>query len=87
MTAVSMKLEAFANTLAAALSELRSMGFSVTKQNGSSYVAEGQGLTLCGDDVLQLLALAILSERRGGAACHPTDVEVQNLVSLEQSKT
>ena len=84
---VSMRLDAFANTLAPALAELRSMGFGVTKQDDASYLAERRDLTLCADDVLQLLALAILGERRGDAACHPTDTEVQDLLSLEQGVT
>jgi hypothetical protein len=82
-----MRLDAFANTLAPALAELRSMGFGVKKQDDASYRAERQDLTLCADDVLQLLALAILGECRGGAACHPTDAEVQDLLSLEQGET
>jgi hypothetical protein len=64
---VSMRLDAFANTLAPALAELHSMGFAVKRQDDASYVAERRDLRLCGEDVLQLLALAILSERRGSA--------------------
>ena len=86
MPVVSMRLDAFANTLAPALAELRSMGFAVKRQGDASYMAERGDLRLCGEDVLQLLALAILSERRGGAACHPTDAEVQDLLSLEQGE-
>jgi hypothetical protein len=63
------------------------MGFVVRKQDDGSYLAERHDLTLCADDVLQLLALAILAERRGSAACHPTDAEVQDLLSLEQGET
>ncbi len=81
-----MRLDAAANTLAPALAELHSMGFAVRHQDGAgySYVAERQGVILRADDVLQLLGLAILRERRGDAACDPTDDEVEGLLRLEQ---
>jgi hypothetical protein len=36
------------------------------------------------EDVLYLLALAVLNERRGEATAYPTDVEVANLLALEK---
>jgi hypothetical protein len=83
-----MRLHAAANTLAPALAELHSMGFTVKKRDDADgdhdYVAERRDIILSADDVLQLLALAILNDRRGEAACHPTDEEVDNLMRLEQ---
>jgi len=35
--------------------------------------AKALAAALRADDILQLLALAILNERRGNAACRPTD--------------
>jgi len=81
----SVRLDAAANTLAPALAELRHMGFTVRKQGDSGYLAERPGLVLGGDDVLQLLALAVLSERRGDAACRASDAEIENLLALEKS--
>ena len=81
-----MRLDAAANTLAPALAELRKIGFTVRSQDGAgySYLAERRDVVLWADDVLQLLALAILYERRGDAACRPTDAEVQDLLRLEE---
>lgn len=80
-----MRLHTAANTLAPALAELHSMGFAVRHEDGAGYhyVAERQGVVLGADDVLQLLGLAILQERRGDAACRPTDAEVEDLLRLE----
>jgi hypothetical protein len=80
-----MRLDAAANTLAPALAELHGMGFAVRYHDdrGYRYVAERRDVILQAEDLLQLLALAILSERRGDAACRPTDAEVQSLLRLE----
>jgi hypothetical protein len=81
-----MRLDASANTLAPAFAELHSMGFAVKRRDDVShgYVAERRDAVLRADDVLQLLALATLKERRGEAACCPTDAEVRSLLRLEQ---
>jgi hypothetical protein len=81
-----MKLDASANTLPPALAELRSMGFAVRKEDSASfgYLAECRDVVLRADDVLQLLGLAVLTVRRGDAACRPTAAEVESLLKLEQ---
>ena len=81
-----MRLDAAANTFAPALAELQGMGYAVRHQDdpGYCYVAERRDVLLHADDVLQLLALAILNKRRGDAACRPTDAEMQDLLRLEQ---
>ena len=76
-----------ANTLAPARAELLKLGFSVTRVPSSQgisgmYRGERSQVVLQGDDVLQLLALATLVERRG-ANWQPTDAEVTAFVEFD----
>jgi hypothetical protein len=71
------------NTLATALAELQGMGFHVMNLGNGYYTAERSDLCMIAADVLHLLALAVLNERRGEAACHPTDAEVANVLALD----
>ena len=65
----AIHLTAAGNTLAPALAELKRMGFTISLTGGAgakrTYRAERASATLVGNDVLQLLALATLLERRG----------------------
>jgi hypothetical protein len=82
-----MHLAAAGNTLAPALAELRRVGYAVSRLDGAggttNYRATRASDVLTGDDVLQLLALATLLERRGDAACVPTDAEIADVLRLD----
>jgi hypothetical protein len=82
-----LRIVAAGNTLAPALAELRKLGFSVLRLVGSSsgdsrFRAEKAGLVLDADDILQLLGLATLAERRG-ADWKPSNSEVADLLALQ----
>ena len=79
-------LVAAANTFAPALAELQGMGFRVMNLGNGNYTAERSEVLLIAEDVLYLLALAVLNERRGDAACHPTDAEVAAVLALDGCK-
>ncbi|MFL6606029.1 MAG: hypothetical protein ACJ8R9_32530 [Steroidobacteraceae bacterium] len=83
----SLHIVAAGNTLAPALAELVSLGFSVSRiaVSGPSEPflrAEKLGLVLDASDPLELLGLAMLAERRG-AAWVPSDDEVDALLKLQ----
>ena len=75
-------IHAAANTLAAALAELSANGYRVNRLP-AGYQATRDDITLLGDDVLALLALAVLHERRGTALTAPHDSEIDALLRLE----
>jgi hypothetical protein len=82
-----LHIVAAGNTLAPALAELVSLGFSVSRivVSGPSEPflrAEKLGLVLDASDPLELLGLATLAERRG-AAWVPSDDEVDALLKLQ----
>jgi hypothetical protein len=83
-------LVAAGNTLAPALSELRKLGFSVSRVSTSEpgafqLRAESESLILVAGDTVQLLGLAAVAERRG-PSWTPTDAEVDALLELEASE-
>lgn len=84
-TAVTeLTIAAAANTLAPALRVLRDMGYEVSRvaAGDPALVATKRDVRLIGDDTLELLALAVIAERRGNA-WHATDEDVDALLSLE----
>jgi hypothetical protein len=81
-----LHIVAAGNTLAPALAELVSLGFSVSRvvisAPGESFLrAEKSGVVLDAGDPLELLGLAMLAERRG-AEWAPSDVRVDALLKL-----
>ena len=65
---------------------VRSLGFHVRPLGRGIYAAERPDVLLIAEDVLYLLGLAILDDRRG-EACRPTDAEVADLLALDAGAT
>lgn len=82
-----MRLVAAGNTLAPALSILRKLGYTVTRETSCErqYRAENESCIFSADDPLTLLGLVKIYEVRG-ADWQPSDEEVQRLLLLENDK-
>ena len=83
----TIHIVAAGNTLAPALSELITLGFSVSRlpapaQGEPIFRAVKGGVILEAPDTVALLGLAVLAERRG-AKWEPNDAEVAALINLE----
>lgn len=82
-----MRLVAAGNTLAPALSILRKLGYTVTRETSGErqYRAENETCIFSADDPLVLLGLVKIYEVRG-ADWQPSDEEVQRLLLLENDE-
>jgi hypothetical protein len=79
-----IRLTAAGNTLAPALSILRKLGYTVTREASGErlYRAENETCVFFADDPLTLLGLVKIYEVRG-THWQPSDEEVQRLLLLE----
>ena len=79
-----IRLTAAGNTLAPALSTLRKLGHTVTRETSGErqYLTENATCAFSADDPLSLLGLVRIYEVRG-ADWQPTDEEIHRLLLLE----
>lgn len=82
-----IRLTATGNTLAPALSVLRKLGYTVTRDTSGErqYFAENATCMFSADDPLSLLGLVRIYEVRG-ADWQPIDEEVHRLLLLEHDE-
>lgn len=82
-----VRLTAAGNTLAPALSILRKLGYTVTREKSGErhYLAENATCIFSAEDLLSLLGLIRMYEVRS-ADWQPTDEEVHRLLLLESDQ-
>lgn len=82
MSATRTYISAAGNTLPSALAVLVSLGYAVSISGADAFKAERADCVLVADDLLALLGLATLFERRGESWL-PSDDEVADFLSLD----
>lgn len=82
MGAIRTHITAAGNTLPGTLAVLTSLGYAVSVSGDDAFRAERADCVLVADDLLALLGLATLFERRGEKWL-PSDDEVTEFLSLD----